>query len=140
MDIFSEYVDELAAACGVGASRPQELDTTAHAASCSKAAALPAVSVVLVALLLKRMLCPAKMRKLYAGTEDAPELEELSSGRRVDSYATRAGRLTTAAPPRSAASKSARQPKPKRPHGGHGRGGAAQPELEPVLPRTWSRG
>lgn len=102
MDAISDYVAKVQAACLAGSStgpRPTEFDNTSHAQSCSLLATPGAVAIFLSCCALKALLCPARRRALYAGSEDAPELEEVSTsagtGRRVDSYRTKSGRLTS---------------------------------------------
>ena len=132
---MSDYGASLRDACGFDASagpRGDVLDNTKHVGSCSLISAGPIVAVVAVGLVLKCLLCPARLRQTYSGSEDAPELEVLAcaggggTGRRVDSYATRSGRLTSAAvaPAARGGGKAAR---PK----GRARRGE---ELQPVLP------
>ena len=133
---FEHYKLRLQAACGsedIG-PRPQELDNTRHTMSCSLAATPPILLVLVVAALCKRLLCPQRLRQSYSGSEDAPELEIASSGRRrVDSYAVQQGRLT------SAVVQQAPTPgKPKRvqgkPKSSRGTSSATRgTELEPVL-------
>ena len=100
---WHQYLTTLVRSCS-GSSRTyrpgEELDNTKNTAGCSLVAAPGIVGVLLVFFTLKCILCPSKQRQLYAGSEDAPELEEIVSsgggrpGRRVDSYAVRHGRLT----------------------------------------------
>ena len=87
---------------------------------------------------LKTLICPSKRRRLYAGSEDAPELEEIVSsggggGRRVDGYSSSHGRLVTGDVSSSGGRKKKAAP-PRPLNKSRGRGGAA--EMEPVL---WSR-
>ena len=136
---LAKYAAWLSAACGSDDSagpRPEVLDNTKHAASCSAAAAGPLLCLLVVALALRAALCPARLRNdpRYRGGEDAPELEEVacaggaSSSRRVDGYATKAGRLTSAARAKQTAKAAT-----------HWSGRGAE-ELQPVLPVVgWRR-
>ena len=129
-----DYADDVRAACGgdsINAPRSAELDNTKHTESCSLHI-LPAILAALFILfVLRRLLCKEKLRTLYAGAEDAPELEEIVScgggtTKRVDSYSTDArGRLVSNRnAPAQQASRGAPRPKKKR---------GAEDELEPVL-------
>ena len=145
--VYHKYLNSLVVACSGGARtyRPdEELDNTKHTSGCSLVATPGVLLVLFVLFTLKCLLCPSKRRQLYAGSEDAPELEEIVScspgknARRVDSYATRAGRLTTGSSGSSSrssnsrgsrgggGSSSSRAPRPK------GRS-AHSAECEPVL-------
>ena len=139
---WDQYLETLVVACGGTSSRSyrpnEELDNTKHTSGCSLAATPGILGVLLVLCVVKSLLCPSRRRALYAGSEDAPELEEIVSsdgsrhGRRVDSYATRHGRLTTGTIGGSGSgvdrsSSSSRAPRPK------SKGKARSAECEPVL-------
>ena len=133
MDPLSDYVESLKAACTAGASAPRgaTMDNTSNAVSCSMTLAPGVVCVIVIATVLRWVLCPPKRRQLYAGAEDAPELEAITtedgkSSLRVESYAVRAGRQVTGRP--SDTSKKSSKSKPKKM--------SADVELEPVL---WRR-
>ena len=134
MEALTSYVAAVVDACSAaGASRGQELDNTSNAAGCSMKLAPGAVVIAVALAGLKSICCPGRQRALYSGSEDAPELEEISttgnrSAKRVDSYHTKSGRLTVAPSPSvgSAKVKSSKRTK----------GRALETELEPVL---WSR-
>ena len=134
MDPISNYLAQLQAACSSGdAPRPEVMDNTAHVGSCSMAAAPGVVGVLIVIMLLRKILCPQRLRQTYSGAEDAPELEAItcddgSSSLRCDSYAIREGRLASARP-----SSSSRESKPKP----KGKKKASNVEMEPVL--SWKR-
>ena len=126
---WDQCLETLVVACGGTSSRSyrpnEELDNTKHTSGCSLAATPGILGVLLVLCVVKSLLCPSRRRALYAGSEDAPELEEIVSsdgsrhGRRVDSYATRHGRLTTGTIGGSgsgvdrSSSSSSRAPRPK---------------------------
>ena len=132
MDLLSEYFSQLQSACGDSdsAPRPEVMDNTAHVASCSLTAAPGVIGLFVLAMALRRVLCPPRLRQTYSGSEDAPELEEIACDdgqiqRRVESYGIRSGRLASARPSDRAAPKAKSKRKPP-----------AEAELQPVL---WRR-
>ena len=130
-----DYAEDVRAACGgdsITAPRSAELDNTKHTESCSLHI-LPAILAALFILfVLRRLLCKEKLRTLYAGAEDAPELEEMlpaGTTKRVDSHSTGARERPSATAPRRRSASRAPRPKKKR---------GAEHELEPVLWRKRS--
>ena len=136
--LWHDYMTKIVVECGgadTSSPRPEELDNTKHTAGCSLAATPGILVFVGLVFALKTLLCPSKRRTLYAGSEDAPELEEIvSSGRRVDAYSSSHGRLVTGDASSSGSSRKKKTGTPRPLNKNRGRGGAA--EMEPVL---WSR-
>eukprot|EP00308_Calcidiscus_leptoporus_P023921 CAMPEP_0119354974 /NCGR_PEP_ID=MMETSP1334-20130426/3922_1 /TAXON_ID=127549 /ORGANISM="Calcidiscus leptoporus, Strain RCC1130" /LENGTH=166 /DNA_ID=CAMNT_0007368691 /DNA_START=77 /DNA_END=577 /DNA_ORIENTATION=- len=141
------YVDYAKDECGVGAQHAQALDITAHTAGCSQAVALPVLALVALTVAARCIFCQQKGRRLYSGTEDAPELEEIirtdgSGGRQIDSVRVVSGRLVDAncpqrkQPQREGQAHGRSEPKvqgQKRPSKVTGRRSQKNAELEPVL-------
>ena len=85
-----DWIAALYTACGAGsanAPKTETLDNTKHTAGCTTTA-LPGVAVAMVLLfLLKRTLCgESKLRKLYSGSEDAPEVCAAPSFSRITPF------------------------------------------------------
>ena len=85
-----DWIAALYTACGAdsaNAPKTETLDNTKHTAGCTTTA-LPGVAVAMVLLfLLKRTLCgESKLRKLYSGSEDAPEVCAAPSFSRITPF------------------------------------------------------
>ena len=137
---LQSYAAELMSACGGDTPRfrPAELDNTKHVGSCSLLLTPAVIGGLCVLCVLRRLVCREKLRELYSGSEDAPELEEIvasggGAARRVDTYSSRHGRLVVnSGAGRTEATPTPRPKKSRRDH-------RSALELEEAVPVLWRR-